>query len=308
MSDTEPHSVLYFGDARDHWWSPDFLALIAARTELGRRGRVLDVGTGFGHFARALLPHLRRGVELSGVDPEPVSIAESERRTAGFVKARGLDARLSFVVGRVEALPFPDASFEAVVAQTVMIHLADIRAAIAEMARVLVPGGLLLLAEPNNVSSSIGARVHGPDLDPERLLRLASFELRVEVGKARLGLGFNSAGEYLAKYLANELFEDVRAWCSDKAYLLAPPYATEAEQAQIAEKRDFVARGIFGWPRAEARRYYLAGGGREDELDREYDFGLEVEREELAEIDGGTFARSMASTIYLFAATRARGP
>jgi ubiquinone/menaquinone biosynthesis C-methylase UbiE len=304
MSKGEPHSFLYFGDARDHWWNADFIALIAARTELRRRGRVLDVGTGFGHFARSLLPHLAPDVALTGIDPEPESIAEADRRTRELSRRLGLGARLSFVVGSVEALPFADQTFDAVVAQTLMIHLGDVSAALREMARVLVPGGLLLLAEPNNVAASIGSRVGGPDVDPDRLLRLAAFELSCEIGKARLGEGFNSAGEFLARHLTPDLFSKVEAWCSDRAALLAPPYADEAARAAIAERRSFLARGIFGWPRSEAKRYYLAGGGRETDFDREYDFGLAVDRAELEEIDAGRFARALASLIYIYAGTR----
>src|SRR5262245_607384 len=126
VNDLEPHSVLYFGDTRDHWWNSDFSALIAARTGLGVRREVLDVGTGFGHFARTILPHLPRGAVLTGLDPERASIAEAEERTRRFARCAGLEVELRFVEGRVEALPFPAEVFDAVVAQTLLIHVRDI--------------------------------------------------------------------------------------------------------------------------------------------------------------------------------------
>lgn len=304
MSEQEPHSILYFGETREHWWNEDYLALISARTQLGCRQRVLDVGTGFGHFARALLPHLRPGVSLVGLDPEPVSVAEAERRTSRFVKLRGLDAHLDFKVGRAEALPFADAHFDAVVAQTVLIHLADPVVALAEMARVLAPGGLLLLAEPNNMAGNVAQLIVGPELDLDATLRIAAFEMRCELGKAKLGLGFNSLGESLPRLLDPALFAGVRAWQWDRTLVLRPPYASPEAQAEIAERRDFHRQGVFIWPRADAERYYLAGGGTPAAFEADYQFGLAAEGAWLARVDRGEVGSLSAGVNYLVAATR----
>lgn len=96
--------------------------------------RVLDVGCGDG----ALIEELRsEGVDAVGVEIDPLLV-----RTA---LARGLDVRL----GRAEALPFPDAHFDAVVC-CVVVPYTDQRLAVREWARVLRPGGL------------VNATYHGP--------------------------------------------------------------------------------------------------------------------------------------------------
>ena len=98
-----------------------------------RGQRALDVGCGEGRFCRMLA---ERGAEAVGLDPTP-PLMEAARR---------LHPEGTYVEARAEALPFPDASFDLVVSYLVLIDVADFRAAIWEMARVLRPGGRLLVA------------------------------------------------------------------------------------------------------------------------------------------------------------------
>src|SRR4029079_1327620 len=69
--------------------------------------------------------------------------------------ARGLEDRFSYRQGEAQRLPFPDSSFDLTTCQTLLIHLPDPGAAIAEMLRVTKPGGLVAVAEPNNLTESL---------------------------------------------------------------------------------------------------------------------------------------------------------
>lgn len=106
---------------------------------LGARahGRVLDVAVGTG----ANLPHYRPDASVTGIDLSPRMLAEARRRAA----ALGRD--LELVEGDAERLPFPDASFETVVCALGLCSIPRPETAIAEMRRVLVPGGTLLLLD-----------------------------------------------------------------------------------------------------------------------------------------------------------------
>jgi SAM-dependent methyltransferase len=92
--------------------------------------RVLEVGGGEGELAERIVREL--GAELAFVD-------QSERMVE-IARGRGLDAQ----VGDVQELPFPDEAFDCAVAAWMLYHVADLERAIAELARVLAPGGRLV--------------------------------------------------------------------------------------------------------------------------------------------------------------------
>ena len=99
------------------------------------RGRVCDVGCGPGHVGRYLAG---RSVDVFGLDLSPGMVA----------LARDLNPAMRFEQGDVLALDLPDGALAGIVAFYSLIHLerAAVTRALAEMARVLIPGGLLLLA------------------------------------------------------------------------------------------------------------------------------------------------------------------
>jgi ubiquinone/menaquinone biosynthesis C-methylase UbiE len=105
--------------------------------------RVLDVGTGDGTYA---MEAASRGAVVTALDPQPEMLDATRRR----LRQGGLSARLRR--GRVEALPFGDHSFDIVLAVTVLCFVSDAHAAVLEMARVLVPGGRLVIGELSHCS------------------------------------------------------------------------------------------------------------------------------------------------------------
>ena len=99
---------------------------------------LLDVGCGDGAFASKFV---RLGAIVTGLDADPLMIAAARRRTA--IEA----TRLQLVEGQAESLPFEDAAFDCVLAVTVLCFVRDTGRAVAEMARVLKPGGRLVIGE-----------------------------------------------------------------------------------------------------------------------------------------------------------------
>jgi ubiquinone/menaquinone biosynthesis C-methylase UbiE len=99
----------------------------------GTRGRVLDLGTGSGHNL-ALLPP---GSPCVAVDPGRQNLEAARRRGPGVALVRA----------RAEALPFRSGAFDTVLGAYVLCSVADPPAALAEVARVLAPGGALRLLE-----------------------------------------------------------------------------------------------------------------------------------------------------------------
>ena len=101
--------------------------------------RVLDLGCGDGLLTTSLAT---RGARAVGVDIDRAMLRAAVARTDPDQRE---PAR--FVEGRLEQLPFPDAMFDVVVAVTVLCLLSDRAIAIREAARVLRPGGRLIIGD-----------------------------------------------------------------------------------------------------------------------------------------------------------------
>ena len=103
---------------------------------------VLDVGCGTGEVALVTKSRAKAG-KVYGIDPAPEMIATARKKAA----RKKLD--VDFRVGVIEALPFPDSSIDVVTSSLMMHHLPeDLKVrGLAEIYRVLKPGGRLLIAD-----------------------------------------------------------------------------------------------------------------------------------------------------------------
>lgn len=111
---------------------PDAPEVVFAAVAEARPGRVLEVGCGQGELAQRLATEV--GSHVVAIDQSP--------RMVELAQGRGVDAR----VGDVQALDFPDESFDCVVAAWMLFHVADLDRALGEISRVLRPGGRLVAA------------------------------------------------------------------------------------------------------------------------------------------------------------------
>ncbi len=118
------------------------------RVRLRPYRRALDVGCGEGRFCRMLKAE---GITATGIDP-----------TAALIDhARSLDPEGDYRVEKAEALTFEDGAFDLVVSYLSLIDIPDVKGAIAEMARVLAPGGRLLIANLASYNSAADANALG---------------------------------------------------------------------------------------------------------------------------------------------------
>ena len=101
------------------------------------RGRVLELGAGTG----ANFPYFPADVELVAVDPDPHMLRRARRR------AKQLGRSIALQQAPAEDLPFPDASFDTVVVTLVLCSVEEPDRALAEVRRVVRPGGELRFLE-----------------------------------------------------------------------------------------------------------------------------------------------------------------
>lgn len=264
----EPHSAAYFNDQRDFWFNDDWLALLARRLGLDQIRRALDVGSGQGHWTLLLVALLAPDAEVVGVERE----LEWVRHATQQAERRGVAERVSFVGGTAEHLPFADHSFDLVTCQTVLMHVRDAGPVVAEMVRVVSPGGLVLLSEPNNAAGMLVLDSARADESVAQRLQRVGFLLTCERGKAMLGEGDAAVVDLLPGMLQRAGLVDVRAFTSDMTDLLIAPYEGPAQQALRAAILGGADDGWMGWSRAQAQRWFAAGGGNER------DFGTVWER------------------------------
>ena len=109
--------------------------------------RLLDLGCGFGRHA---FEAARRGAAVVALDAGPEEVAQVRGTVAAMVEAGELapDHPATAVQGDALALPFPDATFDRVIASEVLEHIPDDVAAMRELARVLRPGGTMAVTVP----------------------------------------------------------------------------------------------------------------------------------------------------------------
>jgi len=162
------------------WWQARFTAgadpeyeeqilPLLARHLAGAR-RILDVGTGEGQVARRAADEAVVGMGalrplVVGVDPAAAQLAVARRRGGGPV----------FVQAALPSLPFPDRSFDAVVTCLVLEHVEPLDSALVELARLVAPGGRLLVALNHPLLQAPGSGWIDDQILGEQYWRIAGY-------------------------------------------------------------------------------------------------------------------------------------
>ncbi len=284
------------GDWRDTWYNPDFLKLMAERWQLKAAHRLLDVGCGAGHWGHLLAPHVAEDCIIEACDVEPAFVTAAQERA----EKRGI-ARYAAQVGDAEALPFEDNRFDVVTCQTVLIHVGDLDAALSEMLRVLKPGGVLAVAEPNNLACSVVELSIHPRRPWPEVQRLLQFQWFVEQGKIAKGRGDSSVGDLLPGKLSQLGLQNVNVVQNDKCAALFPPYADPIQKMDLEQWSSWYRSEI--WPVAghkdDTLDLFVAGGGRADEFEGYWQDVLRRQADFLEAAEKGEMHGARGFTTYL---------
>lgn len=186
-------ALSFFQDGR---WRRAAVAAVRAAPE----DRVLDVACGTGLVSAALVE--RWGCQVVGLDQSTAMLGRAEAKLAADPR---LAARVSFVAGEAESLPFADGEFDHLTFTYLMRYVEDPAATLRELARVVKPGG----------------RVSSLEFCVPRGVWLWPWRLYTRVGLPALGRlvsrGWYQAGRFLgpsieAFYRAHPLEEQVALW------------------------------------------------------------------------------------------------
>jgi len=138
----------FFNAAADHWDEMMGPAVITKLREIVQASRlkpgakVLDVACGTGILGPLLLEAVGETGAVVAIDFAPAMIKQAQ--------AKRMAGNIQFMVADVMALPFTNADFDVVFCNAALPHFPDIPAALAEMARVLVPDGLLVISHASS--------------------------------------------------------------------------------------------------------------------------------------------------------------
>lgn len=132
---------------------PDDRRAVADALTLASAHRLAEIGCGPGAYARAFARWHPR-LHVTGIDRAPAQVALARRlaRRDGLRNAR-------FTIGDARALRAPDGMYDRVVVSRLFMVLGPDRDALAEVRRILAPGGVALIAEPADTQAGFLARV-----------------------------------------------------------------------------------------------------------------------------------------------------
>jgi SAM-dependent methyltransferase len=124
------------------------------RLGVGPGDLVLDLGCGFGRHA---FEAARRGASVVALDAGPDEVAQVRATLGAMIEMGEIapDHPATAVQGDALSLPFPDGTFDRVIASEVLEHIPDDTAAMRELARVLRPGGAMAVTVPRCVPEAI---------------------------------------------------------------------------------------------------------------------------------------------------------
>jgi SAM-dependent methyltransferase len=268
-------------------WNRDYFErVVVPLLDVRRNGKVLDVGSGLGSLV-FLLHSVRADLYFTGVDSEIGLIDEAN----GAAQSLGLD-RVRFEVGDAFSLPYDDDVFDLVMCQTLLAHVPDPRAVVAEMARVMKSGGVFFAAEwTDRALSAIGvdnvltSTVAGA-AETYRLTKTYS------QGRRILGRGDDEAGLRAALFAWDAGLEVVDVRFSDRLWHAIPPYAKSSEQDWAESARSWASDPVDDELSSWAAENIEAAGGTRDDVDRYLDLTESAEDKQRWRdaIEAGQFA------------------
>lgn len=251
-------------EQRKFIWHQDTIDKLANWLELKQGMTAVDVGCGLGYLGYTFWPYFGKGGKYFGIDQSEKLLADAQ----AAAKTWAIDGQAKFITGDAYKLPFEDNFADWVMCQTLLMHLEKPEDALAEMVRIVKPGGLIICIEPDNLSTSLGDSYSSlPKLDIEEELLSKKAYILCNKGSIKLGRGDQSIGNRVAVMMKELGLAEIDARINDKVYFLYPPYDDPRQQAFLRMTKKRILDDVDFWI-GRVKEEFLAGGGTADEFQR----------------------------------------
>jgi len=257
-------------EERKFLWREDSIELYAKWIGLKAGMTGVDVGCGLGYLGWTFWKYFGNGGKYIGIDISEKLISEAKEISDDWIKRDSVE----FLVGDVYALPLPDNSVDFVMCQTLLMHLEEPEKAIAEMKRIVKPGGIVICMEPDNLSNSMKVSYNSVNqFSVEELLLIHKVQFCWVEGRKKLGEGDWGIGSKLPKLMSDAGLKNIDIRNNDIVKFILPSYETP-EQKDMSKKIKGYCKKPFNRKeiRESVEEKVLAGGGSKYLLRKYYNF------------------------------------
>jgi ubiquinone/menaquinone biosynthesis C-methylase UbiE len=284
-------------DQRKHMWHPDSIAMFACWAGLRPGMTVVDVGCGLGYMGFSYWPHFGRRGRYLGIDVSTKLLGKAKSLSLNWA-GKG---RVCFAAGDAGQLPMADGTTDAVMCQTLLMHLPDPQRAVCEMARILKRGGVMICHEPDNLSSSMTqgyTSVPQPNLE-DRLF-IHRINLYRYLGSKKIHGGDPGIGCRVPLLMKEAGLRRIGARLNDHVHLMIPPYEDEEQKHRMKLMRRHMndKKGSVFWRKRE-KEEILAGGGRLPEVKRYWALIGKYNRTGRKQVKSSVYTKVAAGCFYI---------
>ncbi|OFZ25040.1 MAG: hypothetical protein A2381_13280 [Bdellovibrionales bacterium RIFOXYB1_FULL_37_110] len=262
-------------------WSEDAIEAYSKWLGLRQGMRVADIGCGLGYLGYTYWKYFGNNGHYIGIDINEDLLKDAKATSPNWA----IGGTAEFIQGDVYKIPLPDNSVDMVMCQTLLMHLKNPEHALAEMKRILKPGGILMCKEPDNISGMTSRRDSSSE-DRSIEYEVLSFKLTLIAykGSISLGRGDTSIGIRVPKMLSDLGFKSIDMRANENVHLLLPPYETKKQRYSFEQLKERINKNEETkekerqfW-KERFKEEYLAGGGALEEL-QQFEKMVEEERE-----------------------------
>lgn len=283
---------------RHFTWNDDYIELLSHKLGLQTVKTLVDIGSGLGGLPGLFGLYMKPGARVIGYDLDP----EAVRQAQAIASAHPYSVRFQFEVADAHALPLADGEADLVISQHVLAHVRDPQRVLAEMCRVVRPGGRVVAFEPNSLAQSLVFDCVDETLSLEERLKVVRYQAYYEAGKRARGDGDDSIGDRLPGLFHATGLTNIEVRLADKSAALVPPYDTPEKRARVEQ--------LLAWPaqfereRDRIQACFLAGGGTDAEFEAFSAWELSQHGKLRARIEEGTYINPGGQLTYIVIATK----